>query len=80
LRGFYSVGEYILDDRTISENIRSLREQKELTQAVVAQVLGLSQSAYSKRESGQQSFSAFEVAAIARVTKADIRSIFRGAG
>jgi transcriptional regulator with XRE-family HTH domain len=66
-----------LDDRTISQNIRALREQSELTQKVVAQVLGLSQAAYSKRENGRQSFSASEASAIARVAKADIREIFR---
>jgi transcriptional regulator with XRE-family HTH domain len=68
-----------MNDRQISDNIRNLRERQELTQDAIAQVLGLSQSAYSRRETGRQSFSGAEIGAIARVAKADIREIFRGA-
>ena len=66
-----------MNDRKIAENIRWIRECENLTQDIVAKELGLSQSAYSRRESGRQSFSASEVGAIARLAKADIRTIFR---
>jgi transcriptional regulator with XRE-family HTH domain len=63
-------------DRLVSENIRALREREDLTQRVVAEVLGLSQPAYSRRESGLQVFSAGEARAIALFAKVDIKKIF----
>ncbi|HEY9825110.1 MAG TPA: helix-turn-helix transcriptional regulator [Stenomitos sp.] len=65
-----------MDDRYISERIRALREEAGLSQQEIAAELNLCQSAYSRRETGDRTFSAGEVWAIARRTGTDIRKIF----
>lgn len=63
-------------DRTISERIRELRQERELSQAAIASELDMSQSAYSRRESGVQTFSGGEILQIVRQTGADVSKIF----
>lgn len=65
-----------MDDNGIAARIREIRESNDLSQQAIAEILYISQSAYSRRETGLTEFSAGEVKAIAQFTKADIRKIF----
>jgi transcriptional regulator with XRE-family HTH domain len=51
----------------IGEKIRGFRESKKLSQEFVADYLGISQSAYSKIESGQTNLSAMRISSLANL-------------
>jgi transcriptional regulator with XRE-family HTH domain len=54
-------------DRQLGEQIRSLREQRHITQAVFGKALGLDQSAVSRIEDGSRSLTAGELASASSV-------------
>jgi transcriptional regulator with XRE-family HTH domain len=67
---------FSMDDRQISERIRAIRQQQEIPQRVVAEALHMDQSNYSRRETGDRSFSGGEIAQFCQVAKIDIKKIF----
>ena len=58
------------------ENVKSIREQKKLSQEAVAFELGLSQSQYSKREHGQIPFSAAEMKKLSKILDSEISELY----
>lgn len=64
------------DDLTISQRLKTARENLDIPQQAVADVLNISQSAYSRRETGIHNFTAGEAVKVARFIKADVRKIF----
>lgn len=60
----------------INERIRSLREDKKLSQDYVADQLSLSQSQYSRRENGEIPISSMEIEKISSILKIKISEIY----
>ena len=50
----------------VYENIRNLREDRDLTQKYIAKTLHISQSNYSKKENGQREFTASDLVILSK--------------
>lgn len=60
----------------IHERIKSIREDKRLSQELLAHELGLSQSQYSRRESGEIKFVAEEIAQLSKALETKIAELY----
>jgi len=60
----------------LHEKVKQLREEKKLSQDYMAHELGLSQSQYSRRESGQISFVAEEISQLAKLMETTIAELY----
>jgi transcriptional regulator with XRE-family HTH domain len=60
----------------IHERIKSIREEKKLSQEAIAYSIGLSQSQYSRRESGESRFTADEIMALSKALDTHISELY----
>lgn len=60
----------------LHERIKSIREEKKLSQESVAYELGMSQSQYSRRESGEVNFLADEIMIISKALDTKIAELY----
>jgi transcriptional regulator with XRE-family HTH domain len=60
----------------LHEKIRSIRENKKLSQGYLAQELGLDQSQYSRREKGEIPFVPNEIVRISKLLETSISDLF----
>jgi transcriptional regulator with XRE-family HTH domain len=60
----------------ISNKIKTLREDKKISQEYIAHELGLSQSQYSRRESGEIKFIAEEIGKLSKILEVPVSHIY----
>lgn len=75
----YNIKYYIykkLNLMKLHEKIKHVREEKKLSQDFIAHELGLSQSQYSRRESGEIKFIAEEVSQISKALETKIADLY----
>ncbi|MBA3986867.1 MAG: helix-turn-helix transcriptional regulator [Flavobacteriales bacterium] len=60
----------------IYDKVKTLREDKKISQEFMAHQLGLSQSQYSRRESGEIKFVVEEIAQLAKVLETSVAELF----
>src|SRR5690554_517031 len=67
---------YKKKDMKLYEKIRTIREEKKLSQDAVAHELGLCQSQYSRREKGEIKFDADEILRLSKVLNATVSELY----